>query len=159
MDLTDNKILQRYFVFSLIVTAIIGVSAGYIFKVDLTDNDTLKIAMTVCITIYIILTLTTFIILWKKGVDFYLSRNALKLMLAFSPIILLPAWLDPIISLKAKVIISIVAVAVGIAYFYSLHYGGRAFRKQFGIEDEGDRREKEREEKAKKEKEAKGKVG
>lgn len=123
----------------------------------LADSNNLKIAITICVIIYIILTLALFFVLHKKGVNVYSLKNSVKIVVAFAPIITVPIWLLPKGSLLAKAIGSIVVVAVGIVCNYSLHYYGRIMRKMRGIETEEDRRETEEKEKKRKEKEAKRK--
>lgn len=155
MNLTDKKILQIYFVFCLVIAAIIGFIAIYILEMDLRDNETFKTLFVFCVGVMVVITGLAFYIVKKLGVDIYLPKNMLKLGLYAALIGVLPMWLHPLLPPLFKIGLTIVAFAFGIANFYSVHYGGKRLRKQVGIETEEDRRETEREEKAKKE--AKGK--
>ncbi|MFZ5994262.1 MAG: hypothetical protein ACOYU4_04685 [Thermodesulfobacteriota bacterium] len=114
---------------------------------DLSDNKTFQLAVIGCLVIYIFLVLVTYYLLKMKGVTFDSAKTQLKLGLAFSPIVLLPFWFHPLLSIRFKVGLTIVSVAFAIVNFLAVHRGGKAFRKVFGIETEEDRREKEREKK------------
>jgi len=160
MDLKkDKKLLQIYFVICLVIAAVIGFTAIYILKMDLRDNKTSQTLFVFCFIVGLTIVLLTYYLFKKKGiVDVYMPKNMIKTgLFAFITIGFLPIWLDPVISVKVKVLIATGSVAVAIANFYSVHYGGRRLRKQIGMETEEDRREIEKEEKARKEKEAKGK--
>lgn len=159
MNSTDKKTLQIYFVFCVVVAAIIGFIAIYVLKMDIRDNETFKSLFIFCVIVGVIISLSTFYILKRRGVDVYLPRNLLTFGLSAALIGFVPIWLSPLVSVQFKIGLTIVAFAFGIANFYAVHYGGKRLRKQIGIETEEDRREKERDEKAKKEKEEKGKVG
>ena len=161
MRLIDNKALQKYIVFNLVLTAIIGFSTWYLFGLlDLKkDFEPLVILFLSCLILNCVITISCFFVLKKKGVDVYTVKNMLIITLAPLPNILIPIWIDPKASFNAKIRITVVIYLFTIVSFYAYHYGGKRLRKQVGIETEEDRREIEREEKAKKEKDAKGKVG
>jgi len=152
----DNKVLQIYFVFCLVVAVIIGVTSQYILKMDLAINETFQTLFVFCAIVAGVISLSAFYILKKLGVDIYLPKNMLKGGLSAIPIAAVPIILGPKVSLITKIIIIAGSTAFAIANFYAVHYGGKRLRKQIGLETEEDRREKEREEKARKEKESKG---
>lgn len=160
MNLTDKKVLQIYFVFCLVVAAIIGFTAIYILKMDLRDNETFQSLFVFCVIVGVVIAVLAVYGVKKLGVDIYLPKNMIKIgLFTLVTIGFLPVWIEPTISFKVKVVIAIGSSAVATANFFAVHYGGRRLRKQIGTETEEDKREAEREEKAKKEKEAKGKIG
>ncbi len=132
-------------------------------NLDLTDKNTLKTTMGICIVIYTILTFITNYILRKKGVNIYSTKNTLIIGLAFSPILIWYVWImpmkapivDPII---ARVILSIFSAALGIVLIYANRYGGMGYRRHIGFETAEDKRVWAAEEQAKKEKEEKQKA-
>ncbi|RJQ53419.1 MAG: hypothetical protein C4526_06545 [Nitrospiraceae bacterium] len=153
----DNKILQIYFVFCIVVASIIGFVAVYILKMDLRDNETFKTLFIFCVISGVIIVLLAFYIFKKQGIDVYLPKTMLMLgLFPAASIGFVPIWLHPLLSWLLKIGLAIIAGALATANFYSVHYGGKRLRKQIGLETEEDRREKEREEKARKEKESKG---
>lgn len=115
---------------------------------DLTDSNTFGILIFVCLFFYCAIGLTIRALLKKKGVDIDSSKNLLKLALGLLPIVAIPFWIHPLLSIQFKLFITLVATAGAIANYYAVDRGGKAFRKYFGIETaqdkkEGDRREKE----------------
>lgn len=117
---------------------------------DLIDNKTFQIFFLSCLLFATLIFCIALYSLRKKGVNIYSGKIQLMTALSVLPIAFLPIWLHPSVSIQFKVGLTIVAVAFGIANFYAVHHGGKAFRKHFGIETEEDLREKERDEKAKK---------
>ena len=111
---------------------------------DLTDNKTFQIFFLLCLGASVIVTYTLWIVLKRKGVDVYLKKNMMLIGIVGAFIVSLPLWLHPSLSIQFKIGLFLIALVVGIANFYAVHYGGKEFRKQFGIENEEDRREKER---------------
>ncbi len=157
MNLNDNKVLQIYFLFCLVVAAVIGFFASYILKLDLTDNETFQTLFLFCTIVMVVITLSAFYILKKIGVDVYMPKNMLKGgLFPAASIGFLPIWLSPSVSWLFKIGLALIAGIFATANFYSVHYGGKRLRKQIGLETEEDRREKDREEKAKKETKEKG---
>lgn len=143
--------------FCLVVAAIIGFVAVYVFKMDLRDNETFKTLFVFCVILSLVISISAFYILRKLEVDVYRPKYTLMLGLFTLPIIFVAIWLSPLATWTVKIGLAVIAGIFATANFYSVHYAGKRLRKQLGIMAEEDRREAEREEKARKEKEAKGK--
>ncbi len=110
---------------------------------DLTDNKTFQIFFVFYLFVSLLIAYTIRYILKKKGVDIDSSKNLLKLGLSVFPIVLLPLWLHPLLSIQFKILLAIAGVAFGVANFLAVDRLGRTYRKCFGIETDEDRRREE----------------
>ncbi len=109
---------------------------------SLADNRTFQIFFLSCLGVSVVISMSALYILKRRGVDVYLVRNMLKIGLLPAQIILLPIWLSPLLSIQAKILLTIATNAFAVANFFAVHYGGKRFRRTFGIVTEEDRREK-----------------
>jgi len=155
MNLIENKALQKYIIFNLAVTAIIGLLAWRVFDlVELREFKTWTIFFLLCGFLNCVITFSSFFVLKKKGIEVYTVKNMLIVTLAPVTNLLIPIWLFAGLSFNSKIGATLIIYLFTIVSFYAYHYGGKRLRNQIGLVTEEDRWEKERE---KKEKEAKGK--